>query len=287
MTPLDAYLAGEVSAPVALMHMLLQGNTPEVAIARIEQAAQAEPRFAPLLALAHERQEGLRVLRRMVEAGAAHGPRDDADVALAECRAMFDRLARISPEASVAAYSLGEPDLLEAMTAELVDWIRVQGLLAGRPRVLDLGCGIGRLATALAPHVTAITGLDLSSAMIEEAQRRCADLPQCSFATCSGRDLAGIPDASLDLVLAVDVFPYLVEGGLELTARMIEEALRVLRPGGDLLIFNFSYRGDGADRDDVPLLAKQAGLSIRRNGTQEFALWNGTLFWLQRAPSAT
>ncbi|MBL6458182.1 hypothetical protein JMJ55_22860 [Belnapia sp. T6] len=36
----------------------------------------------------------------------------------------------------------------------------------------------------------------------------------------SGHDLAGVADASYDLVLAVDVFPYLVAGGTALAAGM-------------------------------------------------------------------
>lgn len=283
MTPLDAYLAGEVSAPIALMHLLLQGETPETAMARIEQAARVDPRLAPLLAVARERESGLRILRRMVEAGAAHGPRDDAEVALAECRAMFNRLARISPEASVAAYSLGDPALLDDATAELAAWLRAHGLLSRRPAVLDIGCGIGRIAKTLAAEAGSVTGLDLSEVMVEEARARCANLPHCRFETCSGRDLAAIMDASQDLVLAVDVFPYVVEGGLDLAAGMVAEARRVLQPGGDLLILNFSYRGDEeADRRDMLAIAARVGLELLRDGTREFSLWNGLVFWLRR-----
>lgn len=282
MTPLEAWLAREISGPVALMRLMLEGSSVEAVLARIAAAASLDDRLAPLLALAEERREGLRMLERMVRAGARHGPAPDAAIAIAHSRAMFDDLVRISPEASVAAYSLGDPELLDAATMELVVWLRAQGLLDARPAVLDLGCGIGRLAVALARDAGAVLGLDIAAAMVERARARAAGLPNLRFETCAGDGLAGIPDGAFELVLAVDVFPYLVQGGLALAARMLDEAARVLRPGGELLILNFSYRGAAQDRHDLPGLAEAAGLLLLRNGTREFLLWDGLAFRLRK-----
>jgi len=281
MTPEAAYLAGSIPAPVALMRLLLEGCPAEAAIARLAAAAETEPALLPLLALAREHRDGLGRLERMVRAGAMHAEQPDAATAIAESRAMFDRLVRINPEASVAAYSLGDPALLAAATAELVDWLRAQGLLARRPDILDLGCGIGRLAAALAPEAGSVIGLDISAEMIAEARRR---HPGLRFETCSGSDLALLAAASCDLAIAVDAFPYLVQGGLGLAARMMAEAARVLRPGGDLLILNFSYRGVGLDQRDVPGIAAASGFELLRNGTQAFLLWDGAVFWMRRGP---
>lgn len=287
MSPLPAFLAGEISAPVALMRLLLEGGTVESVTARLVAAAAADVRLAPLLSLARDRMEGLRLLERMIRAGTLHATHGNAATAIAESRAMFERLVRISPEASVAAYSLGDPELLEAATAELMAWLRAQGVLARQPDIVDLGCGIGRLAAALAPDACSVTGLDIAPAMIAEARARCAGLSGLRFETCSGADLAGMPDASADLVLAVDVFPYLVLGGLGAAARMVAEAARVLRPSGDLVILNFSYRGDAEmDRHDMLAIATSNGFLLRRNGTREFALWDGLVFWLRRRETA-
>jgi SAM-dependent methyltransferase len=162
----------------------------------------------------------------------------------------------------------------------LMEWLRAQGLLAGRPDILDLGCGIGRLVAALAAEAGSVLGLDVSPAMIAEARAR---HPGLRFETCSGGDLAGLGDASCDLVLAVDVFPYLVQGGLGLAGRMMAECARVLRPGGTLLILNFSYRGIAADRHDLPGIAAACGFTVLRDGVREFVLWDGAIFWLRRA----
>jgi len=61
----------------------------------------------------------------------------------------------------------------------------------------------------------------------------------------------------------------------------------VLKPGGSLLILNFSYRGDPElDRADVAHLAAANQFEICRNGTREFALWDGLAFLLRRTSGA-
>ena len=195
---LDAYLSGAISAPVALMRLLLPGASVAAVTAMLERCAAGAPdaaageRMRGLLDLARRHRDGLGLLERVVQAGAAHGGETDPAAAVAASRAMFDRLVAISPEASVAAYSLGDPGLLRAATDELVGWLRRQGLLAGRPAILDLGCGIGRLAAALAPHAAEVTGLDVSPGMIAAARQRCDGFGNLRFAVCSGHDLAGI-----------------------------------------------------------------------------------------------
>jgi SAM-dependent methyltransferase len=286
---MDAYLSGAISAPVALMRLLLPGTSAAAVTAALERQAAAMPdaaageRMQLLLDLARQHRDGLRLLERMVQADAAHGGEADPATAIAASRAVFDRLVAISPEASVAAYTLGDAGLLRAATDGLVGWLERQDLLSGRPAVLDLGCGIGRLAAALAPHAAEMTGLDVSPGMIAAARERCGGHGNLRFAIGSGHDLAGVADASCDLVLAVDVFPYLVVGGLALAARHVAEAGRVLRSRGSLVILNFSYREDAADRRDVAALAAQSGFTLLRNGTRELALWDGAAYWLRLA----
>ena len=277
-----AHARGAISAPVALMRALLSGLPAAELLALLERTE--DPRAAPLREEARRRRGGLAVLERMVRAGADHGAAaPSAEAGIAAARAMFDRLVGISPEASVAAYSLGDPALLAAATQEIVDWLRGRGLLAGRPAVLDLGCGIGRLAAALAPEVGGVVGLDASPGMIAAARARCAGIPGLRFVLGSGRDLSGLPDAAFDLVLAVDVFPYLVQAGADLAAAHVAEAARVLRPaGGSLVILNYSYRGLAQDRMEVRCIASRHGFAVLRDGTRELPLWDGHAFWLRR-----
>jgi ubiquinone/menaquinone biosynthesis C-methylase UbiE len=95
-----------------------------------------------------------------------------------------------SEEASVALYSLGNPALLGAATGELVRLLQEWGVSRPSRAVLDLGCGIGRVAARLAPPVGSVRGIDISPGMIAAARRRCAGLPNVQFAVCDGADLS-------------------------------------------------------------------------------------------------
>jgi SAM-dependent methyltransferase len=201
------------------------------------------------------------------------------DQGIAHWAAVFDRAADVLPEASVALYSLGDEGLLRAATQEVVDWMETRGLVPRDGVLLEIGCGIGRFVAALAPMAALAVGIDVSRGMIEVARRRCASVQRAAFARSSGRDLAAFRDASVDLVFAIDSFPYLVQLGADMAALHIREAARVLRPGGRLLILNYSYRSSlESDRRDVAIAAREAGLSLRLNGTREFTLWDGVAF---------
>jgi hypothetical protein len=57
----------------------------------------------------------------------------------------------------------------------------------------------------------------------------------------------------------------------------------VLRPGGALLILNFSYGGDPErDRAEVHRLAGDAGLELVRDGIRPFALWDGAAYEVRK-----
>ena len=76
-------------------------------------------------------------------------------------------------------------------------------------------------------------------------------------------------------------FPYLFAADLEIVARHLRDAARVLQPGGAVAILNFSYRGDEeADRRDVGRLAGVNGFTIGRAGSRDFILWDGLTFVL-------
>jgi SAM-dependent methyltransferase len=204
---------------------------------------------------------------------------------IGRCRALFDWAVQVSPEASVAFYSLGDPELLEQATQEVAHFMASLGLLGPAVDLLDLGCGIGRFTRALAPHVGSVLAIDVSPAMVREARQRCADLGNVRFSEANGRDLAPIGDRSLDLVLAADCLPYVFRaGGEPLLASMLAEIARVLRPGGQLLALNLTYRGDAAaDRRFLQAHAGSLGLDILSDGAAPLASWDGLVFRLRRS----
>jgi SAM-dependent methyltransferase len=196
--------------------------------------------------------------------------------------AVFDRAVEVSSEASVALYCLGRSDLLRAATDEILRWMQSRKLLMPSACVLDVGCGSGRVVEAIAPHVGTAIGTDVSMRMLQVARERCAGYTNALFIRTSGRDLSAFQDRSIDLVCAVDVFPYFVMSGL--AQRHVGEAARVLRDNGHLLILNFAYHGDAASNlNELRNLARGTGLSIRYSASREFSLWDGTCFLLQQS----
>ncbi|WP_225769937.1 class I SAM-dependent methyltransferase [Inquilinus sp. Marseille-Q2685] len=284
-------LTGELPVASALTRLLIQAESGraltglldalDTTIAPGEIAARRRLQALRRMHAAHPAAwDTLQAVLGEVRHDAAIG--DEAQAVEAFARA-FDRAAGVSPEASVALHSFGDAGRLALATAEVVRRMAEWGLLGPDRTVLDLGCGIGRFAAALAGRVRRVVGLDISARMVAEARRRCAGLANVEIRRTSGRDLAGIADGSVDTILAADSFPYLVLAGPALVRRHVEEAARVLGPGGHLLILNHSYRGDDeADRRELADLAAETGFRLRRVGTRPFALWDGLAFHLVR-----
>lgn len=196
---------------------------------------------------------------------------------------LFDRLASETPDAASALYALGRRDVLEAATASIAGAIARWGLVHADCDVLDVGCGSGRIVRALAPRVRSIVGIDVSAGMIARAREACAGHGNASFRIAAGTDLAAFADASFDLVTAVDVVPYVEMVGTAAIDGMLSEAARVLKPGGNLLAFNWSYRQTlDEQRASVAASAARCGFEVIRNGTRDVEWWDGRTFHLRR-----
>ena len=279
---LRRYVSGEASAEIMLMHLLLAaGAGPPLRECLKRLAATRRAAFVELAEIAVARADALTQTAQLIETGATELAGGDP---IAAIRERFDRAVALAPEASVALYSLNDPATLDRATAELAALLERWELLAADRSVLDIGCGIGRIERALAPRIRHIIGIDVSPAMIAEATRRCADIANAAFAVCDGSGLSHLAESGFDLVLAVDSFPYLVAAGDDIAERHIRDAAGLLRPGGTLAVFNYSYRGDLAlDCAEIATSAGAAGLDIVRNGTRDLALWDAASFVL-RAP---
>jgi SAM-dependent methyltransferase len=280
---LDACAAGALAPPLAAMRLLIAASdlgqarrVHERAVRRADAEGQA--RLATVAALLEANPEAFGLVRAVARAVPHETAEGDG---LGRWSALFDAAVRISPEASVALYSLGNPEILAAATEEIVDVLAAWNVLGTNRDALDIGCGIGRLEAALAQRLRSIVGTDVSAEMLAVAGQRCADHPNIAFVQVSGRDLEPFADLSVDLLLAADSWPYLVLSGV--AGRHAEEAARVLRPGGDLVILNVSYRGDDeADRADMARLAEAYGFTVRRAGERPFRLWDACAFHLRR-----
>ena len=278
-------LAGGISPEVALARLVLAGLGPEAIEARLAALPAGVARADALARLHGARRGGLDDLRAMLAAsGLDHATASETpEATVGRVSAAFDRAVALAPEASVAAYSLNDPAVLAAATGEIVDWLAREALIGPDRDVLDLGCGIGRVAAVLAPRCRSVLGLDPSPRMVAEARHRHGNGPRLRFDTTTGTDLAALGAASFDLVLAVDSFPYIVQAGGAVAERHVADAARVLRRGGALALLNLSYRGNPeADRADAARWAAAGGWTVAVDGAAPFTLWDGTAFLLRR-----
>jgi len=103
-------------------------------------------------------------------------------------------------------------------------------LLDPRWVVGDLGCGTGEVTLALAPFVAEVVAVDAAREMLETARSRAGPRANVSFRQA---ELEALPldPGTLDAAVLALVLHHVAD-----PARVVAEALRVLRPGGPLVI---------------------------------------------------
>lgn len=115
-------------------------------------------------------------------------------------------------------------------------WVaeRIATSLSNLPgRILDIGCGAGFLANALAAQGHDVTGIDMSRGSLKVARAR----PQSRPAGYGVADAYRLPfrDACFDAVSALDFLEHVTE-----PERVVAEAARVLKPGGLFFFHTFN-----------------------------------------------
>ncbi|MDD5145959.1 MAG: class I SAM-dependent methyltransferase [Candidatus Pacebacteria bacterium] len=97
-------------------------------------------------------------------------------------------------------------------------------------KVLDLGCGNGRLAELFFNKKAEYIGVDNSEKLIEIAKKR---YPQCKFIASSAFNLP-FSDNYFDEIFSLAVFHHIPSQ--EFRLQFLSEAKRVLKPGGLLIL---------------------------------------------------
>ncbi len=168
------------------------------------------------------------------------------DTAYMKKAAFFD--AQAKADWADANYS---PEEFEKLDRLLV-------LLEAAPgmRILEPGCGTGRLTTVLGKAVGvegAVTALDISVRMANAARRRCAEQKQVQvlqgcLETCS------LSVAQFDAVACHQVFPHFNDH-----VRALDRMARCLRPSGRLVISHF------IGREEVNDVHRKAGTVVEKD----------------------
>lgn len=137
---------------------------------------------------------------------------------------------------------------------------RALGDVRGR-RIVDFGCGTGRISAQLARAGADVLGIDASPEMIAVAERGSG----ASYAVVDdGRLPCG--DDSVDAVISVTVLQYMPH--VELTP-LLAEWSRVIRPGGIAVAIEQVSDGElgrGASASTYTSSFERAGLAVRDEG---------------------
>lgn len=108
-------------------------------------------------------------------------------------------------------------------------------------RVLEIGCGIGRMMKPMAAYFQEVCGVDVSSEMIAQGRNRLQDTPNVAFFENNGIDLMLFAPAQFDLVYSCITFQHMPG---EVFNTYLSEIHRVLKPLGflEFQVYVGSYR---------------------------------------------
>lgn len=109
--------------------------------------------------------------------------------------------------------------------------LRQQNLKLQNKDVLEIGCGTGINTRYLAEHSRSVMALDFSDGMLEQARAN-GNATNVNFIQQDIRLDWGIENGSIDFIVCTLVLEH-----IENLRHIFDEAMRVLRPGGEFLIY--------------------------------------------------
>lgn len=166
-------------------------------------------------------------MRSPLRARAAH---DDAGSSPAPAGGCSD-----DPQARINSSVWRKGNFVRRYTGRGLRPVEVLLLVAHRDelsgRVLEIGCGAGRLTGYLIELATSVVGLDTSPRMVEYCR---SAYPGATFMVQDMRDLSQFATASFDAVVAIDNVVDVLNHSER--ARVLGEIARLLEPGGILIM---------------------------------------------------
>ena len=185
------------------------------------------------------------------------------------------------PGAEAANYvGGGSVELFKEIGLELLGWLKLYADLKPSEKILDVGCGIGRLAIPLTQYLDKGTydGFDIIPHGIEWCQKRItprypnfrfyhADIYN-QYYNPGGTQKASqytfpFPDGEFDVVVLTSVFTHMLPADLE---RYVQEISRVLKPAGRCFCSAFVISPEARDH-------LERGHSIRGFEPQSEGYW--------------
>ena len=153
---------------------------------------------------------------------------------------------------------------LHAINPLRLDWINGLSPLTGK-RVLDIGCGGGILADAMARKGAQVLGIDLATKSLKVAQLHAleAQTPQISYREISAEALAAEQPASFDVVTCMEMLEHVPN-----PQSIVAACAALVKPGGWVY---FSTINRNAKAYMFAIVGAEYVLKMLPRGTHDFA----------------
>jgi SAM-dependent methyltransferase len=142
-------------------------------------------------------------------------------------RDFWDRSASVDSLTAIVA----DGDELDYRSSGRAEAELLRRFLGPDARVLDIGCGTGRVMEHLAPWCREVHGIDISERMVQAGRERLGHLAGVHFHYGNGYDLADFEDGSFDVVYSIVALQHMPR---TVAYNYLLESHRVLRRGGVL-----------------------------------------------------
>jgi len=121
-------------------------------------------------------------------------------------------------------FAIGKQEIIE-----LFDYLSNLKISINKNKVLDFGCGVGRLSQSLSKYFNEVNGVDISQSMIDKANEFNQYKNKCKYYLNKKDDLSIFADDSFDFIYSNITLQHIEPVCVK---KYIKEFVRILNKGG-------------------------------------------------------
>jgi len=156
----------------------------------------------------------------------------------------------------------------------------LNGMQPKEMKVLEIGCGIGRILIYMSKIFGEVVGVDISSEMLKICRNYTKNISNCTLYENNGLDLSILKDNYFDFCYSYEVFQHIPSK--DVVKNYFKEVSRVLKPGK---IFRCNVRGSPHKTSDE-VDSTVFGVSFTREEIHDLARTNHFEIWEEEGPGS-